>query len=178
MDSFHQSEIHLSPFQLFSLDVKKRNEEFFKELSPLQILKRIAYQWSMMSQGERRNYYEMCGVHIDKAIAMKIRKLNRTSFHPDSYNPYNSNSLNSEDSNDSSQEGSKGVNNTGYGAKSGDEKLEKTEKNRDTKNSEEEEYAAPKRGRKKVRGNNKDSYNFSENDSLQSPRRGRRKRKN
>ncbi|OHS97659.1 hypothetical protein TRFO_09385 [Tritrichomonas foetus] len=65
----------LTPFQLFTIEARQREHVFFQSLSPIEIQKRIAYQWSVMNQSERRSYYNRCGVAIDKEIQMKLKRL-------------------------------------------------------------------------------------------------------
>lgn len=157
----------LSPYQLFTLDVRKRNQEFFKELSPIEINKRIAFQWTLMSQLERRSYYERCGIHIDKSIASKIRKLNKDS------NSSNE-SMNSDDNRELIHEH---INN--HNTANDDDTQRGRRSTKEFIGSDDDvEYSTPKRRkgrrRKGFKRNNFDLHSNADNeDNYVPPRRGR-----
>lgn len=156
----------LTPYQLFFLDVKRRNEEFFKELTPIEINRRIAYQWTLMNQIERRAYYERCGIHIDKIIASKIRKLNKELTSSNE-------SINSDEVKDSNHDHANNNNNDN------DDQIGIQKSVKELTGSDEDiEYSTPKkrkgRHRKGYRRNNFDSYSNADNeDNYVPPRRGR-----
>ena len=162
-----QIETELTPYQLFLHDVKKRNQEFFKDLSPIEINKRIAYQWILMNQMERRYYYERCGIHIDKSIASKIRKLNKDSASSNE-------SMNSDDNKEQINDNINGHSTVN------DEDIQRGRKSTKefTGSDEDIEYSTPKkrkgRRRKGFKRNNFDSFSNADNeDSYVPPRRGR-----
>lgn len=157
----------LTPYQLFVIDVRKRNQEFFKDLSPIEINKRIAYQWTLMNQMERRSYYERCGIHIDKAIASKIRKLSRDTTSSNE-------SFNSDDNKESTHDH---TNNHNTGNDEDSQRGQKSTKEF-TGSDEDVDYSTPKkrkgRRRKGYKRNNFDSFSNADNEDIYvPPRRGR-----
>jgi hypothetical protein len=69
------SDSPLTPFQLFSLDMRASNREAFQGLSNLEIARRIVVLWTNMHQLERKSYYERVGRRIDRVINSKLKSL-------------------------------------------------------------------------------------------------------
>lgn len=161
----------ITPYQLFIIDVRKRNHDFFKDLSPIEISKRIAYQWTLMNQLERRSYYERCGIYIDKVIASRIRKLNKDSTSSNE-------SINSDDNRETIQNN---VNN--YNSENNDDLKNGWKSTKEISGSDEDiEYSVPKKrkGRRKKghRRRDFDSISNADNeDNYVPPRRVRGRRR-
>ena len=74
----------ITPFQLFTIDMKEENKATFAHLSFLEVARKIAFLWTQMSQSERRVYYERAGKHVDKSLSAKLRSLTTEDSEPKS----------------------------------------------------------------------------------------------
>lgn len=65
----------LTAFQLFTLDMKSKHANVYENLSPLEMTRKIAFEWTRMTQAERLWYYERIGRVIDRDVGERIRLL-------------------------------------------------------------------------------------------------------
>ena len=140
-----------TPFQLFTIDLKQRNNKLFDGLSVLEIARKIAFQWTQMSQIERRQYYEKAGKHVDKLMSAKIRGL----------------------ANDDSESRSADENSQirRKATSSNEQNNSPKRMNSDSHDSDEDEYVAPRRGGRRGRVARSERLSGEDSSELASPRR-------
>ena len=152
--------IEQTPFQIFADDVKLKYSSEIKELSPLEVSRKIAFLWTKMSQSERRGYYERAGKRVDKSLSAKIRVL-----------PSSSSDVSLEK--DDSVRAAPKQPNRGTDPKEANKKPRQ-----DSNDSDEDEYVAPRRGVRRGKGRktvDQDWEDFVEDNKPR--RRGGRRRK-
>lgn len=147
-----------TPFQIYADDVKAKYADEIKELSPLEVSRKIAFLWTKMTQAERRRYYERAGKHVDKSLSAKIRVLPSTSSEiaPESGDPVRAPRQQSRPPEPK-------------------EPVKKPEQ--ESNDSDEDEYVAPRRGGRRGKGRKVVDHDWDDFEDNKPRRRGARRRK-
>jgi hypothetical protein len=68
MDSELSDDPPLTPFQLFSLEMRQKKANWSSRLSPLEIARKVAQAWFELSPATRRIYYDKAGLPHRRSI--------------------------------------------------------------------------------------------------------------